>query len=447
MLTRPRRVFYGWWIVAGGFVLQALGGGLLLNSFGAYFVFLQAEFGWSRTLIAGAFSLSRMEGGLLGPLQGWLINRLGPQTTIRLGLLIFGLGFLFLSRIDSLPGFYAAFLLIALGSSLGGFLTVNIVLANWFERYRARAMSIGAMGLSLAGLLVPLVAWSLTSYGWRVTAVASGVLVFILGLPVSQLFRSGPELYGLAPDGATQGPGAGGWRPGGGTQAQDRAPSSQHRALSTQPQATGTQPQAPSTAGLSASEALRTRAFWLLTSGHTMALFAVASVQVHLIPYLVDQRELSIEMAASIFAGLTAFSWAGQLLGGQLGDRLEKRLICACCMVLHTTALVILLLADAPVPLAGGALVHGLAWGMRGPLMMAIRADYFGRRSFATIEGFAAMVTTIGLFFGPLVVGSIADVVGDYRPGFAAVACITAAGFFAFFLARKPVPPPLDVAR
>jgi MFS family permease len=161
---------------------------------------------------------------------------------------------------------------------------------------------------------------------------------------------------------------------------------------------------------------------------------------VHLIPYLVDQRHLPVESAAGIFAALTGTSWVGQLTGGQLGDRFEKRLICAGCMLLHTLGMVTLLLADAAPLLLLGALFHGLAWGMRGPLMMAVRADYFGRRSFATIEGLASVVTTVGLFLGPLIVGIIADTAGDYRPGLAVVASLTALGSASFFFARRPTP-------
>lgn len=413
LITRTRGVFFGWWIVAAGSLLQGLGGVLVLHSFGAYFVYLQAEFGWSRTLISGAISVARVESGMLGPLQGWLINRIGPRAVMNLGLLAFGIGFFVFSRIDSAVGFYFAFFLIGVGSSFGGFLTVNIVLANWFERQRARAMSLGAMGFSLAGLLVPLVAWSLATTGWRTTALVSGILVFLVGLPMAQVFRAAPEPYGLAPDG--------------------------------DPPRTPVAPGTPGVqvAGLTAREALRTPAFWLLTSGHTSALFAVAAMTVHLIPYLVDQRQISIEVAASVAAAMTAISWVGQLLGGQIGDRFEKRLVAGVAMLGHTLAMIVMILGASLGPLALGACIHGLCWGLRGPLMMAVRAEYFGRRAFATIEGFAAMVTTIGLFFGPVVMGSIADLTGDYRAGFGFIACMTLIGFVCFVLAPRPAMPSL----
>lgn len=406
-------MFYGWWIVAGGFILQALAGGLLFNSFGAYFVYLQSEFGWSRTLIASAFSFGRLGSGGLGPVQGWLINRLGPRAVVRIGTVLFGCGFVLFSQIQSLPLFYVSFLLLTIGASLAGFLTVNITLANWFERQRARAFSLGSMGQSSAGLLVPLVAVAVGGAGWRATAFASGLLIWAIGLPVAQLFRAAPEPYGLVPDGRVDPVGE---RPGG-------APAS--------------------ASGLSAREALRNPAFWLLTAGHTAALFAVSSMTVHLIPYLVEQRQTSVELAATVVAALTASSVVGQLVGGHLGDRREKRVIATAAMVGHTAAMLVILASTSLPLIVVGACLHGLSWGMRGPLMMAIRADYFGRRAFATIEGFASMITPVGLFLGPVVVGLIADQSGDYRPGFAFVAAMTTIGFFCFLLARRPVLAPV----
>lgn len=380
---------------------------LLFHSFGAYFVYLQGEFGWSRALLSGAISAARVESGFVGPLQGWLINRLGPRAVVYAGIGLFAAGLFFVSRIDSVVGLYAALLVVGVGSAFSGFFTVNIVLANWFDRYRARAMAFGAMGFSLAGLLVPLVALSLANFGWRSTAVISAALVLALGLPVAHLFRHAPEPYGLAPDGAVLPARSGG------------------------PEAA-----APPT-GLSAREALRTSAFWLLVSGHTLALFAVSSMSVHLIPYLVDQHHIEIGVAATVAAAMTGVSWLGQLLGGHLGDRLEKRRIAAVCMAGHTAAMGIMIVSASLIPLALGACLHGVSWGMRGPLMMAVRAEYFGRRAFATIEGFAAVITAMGLFLGPVVMGFIADVTGDYRAGFAFIACMTLAGMFCFAFVPK----------
>jgi hypothetical protein len=119
-------VFYGWWIVAAGFVLQgARQAGCFFNSFGAYFVSLQDEFGWSRTVLSGAYSMSRLESGFLGAVPGLAHHRLGPRNVVRAGVILFGCGFLLLSRLESVLSFYATFVLIAIGSGLAGFLTIK----------------------------------------------------------------------------------------------------------------------------------------------------------------------------------------------------------------------------------------------------------------------------------------------------------------------------------
>ena len=136
-----------------------------MNSSGAYFVLLKNQFQWSGTVLSGAFSLSRVESGILGPLQGWLIVKAGPRAVARLGILLFGLGFIFLSTVNSVTAFYLAFALMALGSGLGGFLTLVTTLVNWFEERRALAIGLATAGMGVGGLATPIVAWSLTTFG------------------------------------------------------------------------------------------------------------------------------------------------------------------------------------------------------------------------------------------------------------------------------------------
>ncbi|MPZ15331.1 MAG: MFS transporter [Chloroflexi bacterium] len=407
------RVFYGWWIVAAAFVIHGLSGALFFHAFGAYFVYLQAEFGWSRTLISGAFSLSRLESGFLGPLQGWLINRFGSRTVVRIGLLLFGVGFLLFTQVDSALTFYGAFLIIALGSGLCGFLTLNIVLMNWFEKRRSTAVALSAAGSSVAGLMVPAVALALGTFGWRTTAVGSAILLLIVGLPVSQAIRQTPEAHGHVPDGR------GTPEPSDGTSGH------------------GTGLSGPA-AGFAAREALRTRSFWLLAAGHGLALMSVSAVSAHLIPFLVAQLNMTIESAAGMVAVLTGVSLVAHLVGGFIGDRVNRRLIATLCMAGHAAALAVLASAPTPAVVAIFAVLQGLSWGFRGPLMTPLRAEYFGRRALATLEGFAALVTTAGLTLGPIAVGVLADRMGDYRLAFLFVATMAGVGMLCFGLAARP---------
>ena len=152
---------------------------------------MQTQFGWSRSVLSGAFALSRAESGLLGPLQGWLIDKFGPRVMVRGGMVLFGLGFIMFSRLDSVLDYYLAFLLMALGSSVGGFLTVAATVVNWFEKRRGVAMGIAMSGFGIGGLLVPAIAWSLTELGWRQTAFLSGVAIIVLGCRLASCSGSG----------------------------------------------------------------------------------------------------------------------------------------------------------------------------------------------------------------------------------------------------------------
>ncbi len=409
-VLRPTgRVFYGWWIVASGAGILWLSALLWMHSYGAYVVLLQAEFGWSKTVLGLAFAMTRIESGILGPLQGWLVDRFGPRIMLSIGTVIFGIGFMLFARIDSLLGFYLTFALMAVGSSVGGFGTVVISVVNWFSRHRAKALAIAQLGMSIGGLSVPLIVWCLEAFGWRTTAFCSGLVVLFVGLPLVQVFRHRPEDRGERPDGIPLDPDGVDSRSGA-TAARD----------------------------YTAREAMRTSPFWLISIGHAVALLAVSSVMVHLVPHLTEGLGYSLALSGVVFALVTGFLLFGQVAGGYLGDRFDKRLICTVCMIGHGVALLLIAYAESPLAVAAFAVLHGLAWGVRGPQMMALRADYFGRSSFGTIMGFSSLVVMFGMALGPVIAGYLADVTGSYESGFTLLALLCLLGSLSFHLALPP---------
>jgi len=411
MRMRRVKIFYGWKMVAAGCGLQFLQAGMLHQGFGTYLAVLNEEFGWSKTALAGGATLQPMEAAALGPMLGWLMDRFGPQGLIRLGIVIFGLGFMVLSQIDSLAGFYAAFLVIALGSSLCGFFPLNVAIIHWFERRRARALSSLSLGLALGGLFVPVVAWSMHTWGWRATAFASGVLVIVLGFPLARVIRRRPQDHGETVDGLPVAQPTG---------------------------AEATAAAAPPRREFTAREALRTPAFWLLSLGHGFALLVVFAVNVNAITYMKEGLGYTLEQAALVISLITIGQLCGITLGWAIGDRFEKRRIAAVCMLMHATGLLMLTYATNVAMLIAFALLHGTAWGLRGPFMQAIRADYFGLRSIGMILGLSSMIIVIGQIGGPLIAASLADLTGSYRPGFTVIAVLAAAGSLFFLLARRP---------
>ena len=411
---RVQGVFYGWWIVASSFAIQALSSGLLFSGFGIYFLPLKTEFGWSRTLLSLGYSVNRVESAVLGPIQGWAMDRFGPRIMLVVGTLIFGAGFIVFSQIQSILGFFVAFFMLAIGSSLGGFLPITATITNWFARKRALAIGIAMTGMGLGGVLVPLLAWSITTYGWRKSAFASAFLVWLIGIPAALVLRHKPEPYGYLPDGV-------------------RAP---------QPaRVTAAARDMPSDYSFTAREALRTPAFWLISFGHAFALLVVSAVGVHQVPHMVNRVGLSLQGAASVVTLMLAMSVVGQLGGGHLADRINKRIILVICMLGHTAGLLVLAYATTYLQLVLFAIVHGLSWGARGPTQQAIRADYFGRSSYATIIGFSSLVVGLGTIIGPIFAGWLADVRGgSYTLPFTILAILTGFGSLFFLFARQPVP-------
>ena len=412
-LIRQRPTYYGWRIVASGLAIQTIMGMLVFQSFGAYAAILRDEFGWSRTLFSIAFATARVENGLFGPLQGWMIDRFGPRRMMQIGILLLSLGFILFSRLDSQATFLGFFFIMAVGNSLAGFMTLTVTIVYWFEKRRTRALGIMSAGLAIGGLLVPLVVLSLETIGWRDTALISGFVVLFTGLPLSMVIRHRPEDHGLHIDGIPP----------------DEKPTPSPTALpSTNPRPRD----------FTTREAVRTAAFWWISLGHGFSLLVVSAIMVHMVIHINEGLGYSLGTAAIMVLVMTAFMIIGQIGGGFVGDKYSKRYISAACMVGHMIALLFLAYATALWMVAFFAALHGLSWGIRGPLMAAIRADYFGRSSFATIMGFSSIVAMAGMTVGPFIASEISGNSDSLKNGFAVLAVLSGVGAFFFIFARPP---------
>ncbi|MGE0229587.1 MAG: MFS transporter [Dehalococcoidia bacterium] len=413
--------FYGWWLVVGGFSAMALNGALLFHAFGSYVVLLKDDFGWSGTAFAVAFALQRVETGLLGPVDGWFVDRFGPRRMMIIGLTVHGLGFLMLSQVNSLAMFYVAFLVIALGGAMGSFLPASVAVVNWFSRRRATALAVMMLGLAAGGLVQPLVVLGLEELGWRGMAFLSGVIVILAGAPIGLLFRHHPEPYGWEVDGAAPQP-----RPA--PPASSASAPAEVTRLSAE-------------VNFTARQALRTRAFWLIGVGHGLSLLVTGAVMVHFQAHVRDSLGYSLGTAAGMITLMTVMQVLGQVAGGYFGDRLSKRLLIVVAMVLSSAGLIMLAAASALWMVAAFAVLNGLGFGARIPLTTAIRADYFGGRNYGVISGFNSMVVTVGIIAGPVIAGAAFDATGSYVRAFTGLAIVAGLGSLCFIFLRKPDPP------
>jgi MFS family permease len=407
------KYFYGWRMVGAACGIQFLLAAFLTQALGLYIAVLSDEMGWSKTTLSGAAALQSVEAAIIGPVLGWVMDRFGPQKMIRVGMIMFSAGLFLLSQVNSVTTFYLSAILMAIGASLGGYFPLSVALVQWFEKFRARALSIMSLGLAMGGLVVPLMAWSMQHWGWRATAAGSGVLVLLTGLPMASIIRRRPEDHGDHVDGID---------PAMRAAAAEREG---HKA-------------APAQVEFTVAQALRTRAFWMLAIGHGLALLVVSAVNVHAITHMKEGLGYSVATASWVILIMTFGQLAGVLMGASMGDWFDKRKVSALCMLAHGIGMLCLTFGSHMAMLVAFGVFHGIAWGLRGPFMQAIRADYFGRNAIGLILGLSAAIIAMGQIAGPMIAGVLADLTGNYELGFSLLALLAALGSLSFMLATKP---------
>lgn len=415
--AEKKPLFLGWRIARAGLLIQMLISGLVFNAFTLFAAQLQGEFGWSNSVFGGAFALNRAESGLLGPLQGWMTDKFGPRQVIRLGAVIMAGGFLAFSMIGTVVGFYLSYLFIALGSSLAGFLTITVAIVHWFEKKRSKALAFTSMGFAIGGVLAFGLGVLMDEIGWRRTAQLAAVVSLIMILSLSRLFERKPSDVGLHPDGIDPA-------------EVEEMPEPNRRANP-----------APSAVHFTAGEAMRTKAFWFLSLGHASALLVVGASMAHLAIFLKDETSLGSLHISFVIGALPGMMGVGQLVGGYFGDIYDKRVLVTMAMLGHGAGLLVLAVANSAPVIWLFVLLHGLAWGVRGPLQQALRADYFGATDFGKIMGFSSLIIMMGMMIGPITAGLIADATGSFRLAFAVLGVAAGTGGFWFWFARPPTPP------
>ena len=391
-------IFYGWWIVAVSTLASTIQSAFFNIGAQALVLPIIREFETTRTAVSVAFSLRRLEGGLTGPLEGYLIHWMGPRPYMVTGWIIFGLGFIAIGLCQNIYQFYGAFLMVTLGQSVAGFLPIVTVLVNWFDKWRGRAIAIYQLGGSIGALLVPVFAWSILNLGWRETTIGVGFLVIVLGVPIALMMHAHPEDYGYLPDGAQPGE-----EIDNGNDAQDVYVNE------------------------SILNALKSRNFWFLGFAHSAGITAWGALQVHQIPALVDIGIPELA-AAGIVSYTLVISAFGRLAGGFLGDFLGTKKITAAAFIFQGIAVMILAFADTNAEVMIFATIFGIAFGTRGTLMTVLRAEVFGRQNFSRLAGLMDPVSSLSVLIAPIFAGIIFDTAGSYQFAFLVLAVVNALG-------------------
>ena len=425
-IRQLRGMFYGWFMAGVGALIMALGTVPLFQGLPVWNPVLRNAFGWSAGQMSWAFAVSRIEGGLFGPIEGLIIEKLGSRRMVFIGMTILGIGFILFSQIQELWQLYAVFFIMSMGAALGTWLPMMTVMNHWFVRKKTRAMGMVMEGFALGGVIIPLLlAWSVGGvdpavserFGWRVTAFVVGVLILGLALPLSRMVRNRPEELGLRPDGDL--------------------PDEPRESLG-QPTP---DPGYTAVAGFTWQEAIRTRAFWLISFGHATSSIVIVSIMVHL-GLMLDDRGFSLQTISAVVATYTAVNALFILVGGYLGDRMPIKYPAFVFSAIQSGAVVVLVLAHDKPMLFLFAIILGIGFGGRTPVTTSIRGVYFGRKAFAAITGISMVPMNMLLFSAPLFAGYMRDATGNYDLAFLTIAVVCLVGSGLFLLLGDPQPAP-----
>lgn len=424
-VRRVRRVFYGWWIVMAAGAMSMYGAGVWFYGFSVLFKPIKDEFGWSRAVTAGAFSMSRLEGGLVGPVAGWFIDKFGPRRLAVVGAFVAGLGFVSLHWVNSLVMFYVIFtLVIAVGYNAGFFSAGTAAIANWFIKRRSRALSIYALGAGIGGgAIVPLLGWLIAQYGWRTTVVLIGLGFWLFAIPMALLLRHKPEQYGYLPDGVSPQEGA--------------EPIEQEEAVVVHGEESLDK---FGEVDFTARETLRTGSFWLFVTAGAARSLGMTAVVVHEVTYLTEDVGIAEETAAFALGLMVLASIPGRIFFGWLGDIFPKRFVLATCYSLQALGIFILANAQSIGHVYLFLAVYGPAYGGAIPVYMAMRGEYFGRKAFATIGGITQLILTVPTVTGPIFAGYIYDTSGSYYIAFMTFMAFYLLGAVIMSFTKRPSP-------
>jgi MFS family permease len=422
--VRPR-IFYGWWIVGGAVVGYFVSVAAGVGSAGIFLRPIVDDLGWS----VGAFTLAvtgtNVVSGLAGVVVGPLVDRHGARPLMLVGAVGLSASLLLISRVTEIWQF---FLLQGLGvglcTTLAGPLVLNITMSKWFVLRRGWAIALGSTGISFASMTVPLVLTRIVDRaGWRDGYVVLAVVALLVSLPVALLMRRQPEDYGQLPDGRA--------RDGSGTSQQDRDTITLDRLNS-----------------YTRSEAVRTRALWLLTLSFGCFGGAAFALLIHGIPFVTDAGFTRGEAALAASVAGVANLMAKFLWGWTLA-RFPVRTLWGASFGGMIAGIATMLLASQldvlPLMLAG-FFVWGLGFGGGVPLGEFIWAKYFGRVHIGAVRSVGMPVGLVFGAAGPLAVSLLFDAAGTYTWAWVMLAAVNAAGAAAVLASREPPPKVVSLA-
>ena len=362
------------------------------------------QFHLTREQIGGIPAAQAFAALLAAPIVGWLLDRIAAQVVMSVGAVLTAIGILMMARAASLEGVIVGSFISGAGMTGCTILPSTMVISNWFGERRGTALGLTTAGMELGGMVIALAAGHLDlAYGWRFAYAVLALPLLVVVVPVFLVFvRARPK------DAARDASAA----------ISDDASASR-------------------LPGLDVSEAMRTRAFWMLVVIQFCYTFSVGGSFIHLVQYLIGLRYSPTvgTMVVSISLGLALI---GKPAMGALGDRIRGKNALGLCLMIGALNTAFLLLARMPWVLVTFTIVGGLTTAAPIALGPLVQVETLGLKRYGSIAGLLAISFTLGAMAGPPIVGELADLTGSYVLSFELCALVGLIGAVAAFLCVVP---------
>jgi MFS family permease len=402
-----RRLYYGWVLIVTLGITETISWGVLYYAYTVYLPPMEAEQGWSRGDLTGAFSLALLLAGLAAiPVGRWLDHH-GPRLLMTVGSIAATVLVLAWSQAHTLPELYLIWAALGLTMSATLYDPAFATASRWFERKRVQALTVITLMAGFAStIFIPLAGFLVQREGWR-QSIVTLALVLAIGTiaPHALLLRRRPEDLGLRPDGAP----AGHERT---REAHNLAPS------------------------LPVSRAIRHASFRWLTSAFWLATLTTGAVGIHLLPYLED-RGYDPTFAASVTGSIGAMQVLARLLLAPFGNRASPRLLAAAILALQPLSLLVLLLVRSTPGVLLFVVLFGAQRGLSTLARPALIADLYGVARYASIAGIVQFLLSLAQAAAPFGAGTAYDALRSYEPIFWALTLISALAVVAILPARR----------
>jgi MFS family permease len=388
------RVFYGWWIVLAAFLNLFFSVGILYYGFPVFYPSMVDSLGFTRSQLTQGFLIGFVVAALLfGILAGVLIDRWGARRVIRIGIWFVGISLILMGSMTRLWQYYVLCVTEVIGYVLTGPIPNQVLISNWFQIRRGRAMGYAYLGLGLGGAISPLLINALIqSFGWRHAFQIIGILILVVLFPIAQwVTRSNPRDLNLLPDGVS-----------------DAAP------ILRANEAGGTMESAPVPAqSVELRQAILTRNFWLILAACTLTIGAIGAVTQHLILFLRDHGYTQ-SAASQVSSTLLISSLAGRVIVGYFADRYRAKNMMALFYLALALAIPLMFFANQPAAIWGFALAFGFAMGADYMLIPLVTAECFGLATLGKLLSLIIMGYSLGQWFAPWLAGRIFDTYRSY---------------------------------